>query len=83
MEHPLAIDHKEAIGEEDIESPIQDQTGSNPSYEAAIEIQSPEYYASFTGELFLTLKKLSENGFLAIRKNEIDGNRFAMFEKAF
>ena len=62
MEHPLAVEHKETIVEEDIESPIQDQTSKNPSYEPAVKIQDPEYYTSSPEELFSTLKKLSENG---------------------
>ena len=62
MEHPLAIEHKETIEEEDVETPIQDQTSNNPAYEPAVTIQDPEYYTTFPEELFLTLKKLSENG---------------------
>lgn len=62
MEHPLALEANEAIEEDDVESPIQDQTSKNPSYEPAIKIQDAEYYARSPEDLSTTLKKLNENG---------------------
>ena len=52
-----------------------------PIYDCRENCEMAIYRSTDIDEVNVWLKKLSENGFLAIRKNEIDGNRFAMFEK--
>ena len=57
------------------------QHADEPIYDCRENCEMAIYRSTDIDEVNVWLKKLSENGFLAIRKNEIDGNRFAMFEK--
>lgn len=57
------------------------QHADEPIYDCRENCEMAIYRSTDIDEVNAWLKKLSENGFLAIRKNEIDGNRFAMFEK--
>ena len=52
-----------------------------PIYDCRENCEMAIYRSTDINEVNAWLEKLSESGFKIIRKNEIDGNRFTMFEK--